>query len=86
MKSMNGIDIYTLKEGEFVDYDKIKELVKSRFLGWDIYYEKSGITFWISLNDGRLNYFEIQVVPSIGVGLTNRKDILPLDISLIVMI
>ncbi|MDQ0887893.1 hypothetical protein QFZ81_002981 [Paenibacillus sp. V4I9] len=65
-----------------VDYDKIKELIKNRFLGWDIYYEKSGVTYWISLNDGKLNYFEIQVVPGIGVGLTNRKNILPLDISI----
>jgi hypothetical protein len=79
-RSMNEVHIYT-KKGEFMDYDKIKELVKSRFLDWDISFEKSGITLWISLNDGKLNYFEIQVVPGIGVGLTNRKNINPLDIS-----
>lgn len=69
-----------------MDYDKIKELVKNRFLDWEISFEKSGITLWISLNDGKLNNFEIQVVPGIGVGLTNRKNIDPLDISLMVTI
>ncbi|CAN7489341.1 hypothetical protein LJR153_003396 [Paenibacillus sp. LjRoot153] len=64
-----------------MDYDKIKELLKNRFVNWEIYYEKSGVSFWISLNDGKLNYFEIQIVPGIGVGLTNRKNILPFDIS-----
>ncbi|NOV01173.1 hypothetical protein [Paenibacillus planticolens] len=65
-----------------MDYDKIKELLINRFVGWDIYYEKSGVTFWLSLNDGKLNYFEIQIVPGVGVGLTNRKNILSNDISM----
>lgn len=67
--------------GDFVEYDKFKELLEKRFPEWNIYYDYSGASFWISLNDGKSSYYEIQIVLGTGVGLTNRKNILPLDIS-----
>lgn len=43
---------------------------------------KHGIFIWIDLDDGNLNSFVIQVTPNDGIGITNKKGLHPMDISI----
>ncbi|WP_020620882.1 hypothetical protein [Paenibacillus daejeonensis] len=54
--------------------EDIKTIFSSRYPYWNVYYEESGKAIWISMNDGGIHFFEIQVTPDEGVGLSVRPN------------
>ncbi len=49
---------------------EIAEKLMARFSDWNINTRQSGVAFWVNLNDGSSNYFELQVTPDQGVGVS----------------
>ncbi|MCU6793524.1 hypothetical protein OB236_15575 [Paenibacillus sp. WQ 127069] len=62
-----------------MEIDEIKGILTRRYPHWNLYFDKYGVAVWISMNDGKSNYFEIQVTPKNGVGMSTRKEIDGLD-------
>lgn len=59
----------------------MQTILQNRYPTWNIYLEPFGEALWISMNDGKLNYFEIQITPTMGVGITRRNWDLSIDFS-----
>lgn len=48
----------------------LRNRITSEFPNWNINVRASGVSWWANINDGNLNYFEIQVTPNEGIGLS----------------
>lgn len=59
---------------------ELERLFNERFPHWKVYYDQSGIATWVSMNDGNY-YFEIEIVPHMGVGVTDRRNLEEIDFS-----
>ncbi|NRB42130.1 MAG: hypothetical protein HRU20_27285 [Pseudomonadales bacterium] len=53
-----------------ISESNLLELVKVKFPSWNINIRQSGVALWVNVNDGDSNYFEFQVTPSEGVGVS----------------
>ncbi|MDG0790938.1 hypothetical protein OMP38_08720 [Cohnella ginsengisoli] len=60
--------------------DEIKRLIEERFSHWNVYFDQSGKANWVSMNDGN-HFFEIEIVPNVGVGVTDRRNVAEIDFS-----
>lgn len=58
--------------------DEIKKVFNERYPHWNVYFDQSGIATWVSMNDGN-HFFEIQIVPNMGVGVTDRRNVAEID-------
>ncbi|MFC3803191.1 hypothetical protein [Cohnella sp. GCM10012308] len=63
-----------------MEMEEIKRLFDERYSRWNVYYDQFGIATWISMNDGN-DFFEIQIVPHVGVGVTDRRNLEEIDFS-----
>lgn len=67
-------------QGDWMNMDEIKRVFDERYTNWNVYFEQSGIATWISMNDGN-HFFEIQIAPNMGVGVTDRRNVSEIDFS-----
>lgn len=83
--SSNGQDylagIKSNQGGCRLEASNLQTILQNRYPTWNIYLEPFGEALWISMNDGKLNYFEIQITPTMGVGITRRNWDLSIDFS-----
>jgi|GEM_PF-3118584 len=61
--------------------EDVKKIFSSRYPQWNVYYEESGKAIWISINDGDIHFFEIQVTPDQGVGVSVKRNSEELDFA-----
>ncbi|MFD2328618.1 hypothetical protein ACFSR7_05095 [Cohnella sp. GCM10020058] len=57
-----------------MEMEEIKRLFDDRFSHWNVYFDESGIATWVSMNNGN-DFFEIQIVTHVGVGVSYRRNI-----------
>ncbi|MBB3073509.1 hypothetical protein FHS14_006568 [Paenibacillus baekrokdamisoli] len=63
-----------------MEVNKIKECITQRYPKWNVYIEPSGRSVWVSMNDGGINFFEVEVREE-GVGITRRREVEEIDFS-----
>jgi len=49
---------------------ELRDLLLTKFPNWNLSINRSGVALWANLNDGDQNYFELQVTPSEGIGVS----------------
>lgn len=63
-----------------MDDAELKKRLISRFPNWNLSIRKSGVATWINLGDGNI-FFNIQVTPSDGVGVSVINNNHAIDMS-----
>ncbi|MDG0814222.1 hypothetical protein [Cohnella rhizosphaerae] len=61
--------------------DEIKRIFNERFSSWNIYFEQYGIATWVRMNDGNTHFFEVEIVPNEGVGVSVGRFVEEVDFS-----